>query len=219
MGVSAGGMHALSTILPSLPADLPAPIIIVQHEHPHADDFLARHLDATCLLKVKQADEKEAILPGVVYVAPPNYHLLVEDDKTFSLSTDQPVHHARPSIDVLFQTAADAYGSGLVGVILTGASADGSLGLKLIRERGGLAIVQDPNSSEAAVMPRAAISMAGADHVLALEDIGPFLMRLFVDQSLEGRRPDSAARGASSPSSDPQSPGWLTASRESGDRT
>lgn len=185
-------MKALTVILSSLPADLPLPVIIVQHEHPNTDDFLARHLASKTGLRVKQADEKEIITPGTVYLAPPNYHLLVEDDRTLSLSIDHPVQFARPSIDVLFETASDAYGSGLVGVILTGAGSDGSLGLKLIRERGGLGIVQDPDSSESALMPRAALAVAGADYVLALEDIGPFLTQLCRDRSVERPAADNA---------------------------
>lgn len=180
MGVSAGGMEALSAIFPDLSADFPLPVIVVQHQHPTSDDFLVRYLNERCSLKVKQADEKESILPGVIYIAPPNYHLMVEEDRTFSLSVDEPVNYARPSIDVLFETAVDAYGARLVGVILTGASSDGSLGLKRIKESGGLTMVQDPETAEADIMPRAAIGATETDYVLPLEEIGTFLNRLTI---------------------------------------
>lgn len=178
MGVSAGGMEALSTILPDLSADFPLPVMVVQHQHPTSDDFLVRYLNERCNLMVKQADEKENILPGVIYFAPPGYHLMVEEDRTFSLSIDLPVHFARPSIDVLFETAAEVYGKKLVGVVLTGANADGSHGLKRIKESGGLAMVQDPETAEVDTMPRAAVRATEVDHVLSLEEIGPFLNKL-----------------------------------------
>lgn len=178
MGVSLGGMGALNCILPYLPSDFALPVIIVQHTRSTSDNFLAHCLNEKCNLKVKEADEKENILRGVIYIAPPNYHLMVENDRTFSLSIDEPVNYARPSIDVLFETAADVYGINLIGLILTGANADGSQGLKRIKGAGGLAIVQDPRRAEADTMPRAAIMAADVDYVLPLEEIGPFLIRL-----------------------------------------
>jgi two-component system chemotaxis response regulator CheB len=181
VGVSAGGMEALNAILPHLPADFPLGVIVMQHMHPTSDDFLVRYLNERCNLKVKQADEKEEIVPGVIYVAPANYHLMVEEDRTFALTVDEPVNYARPSIDMLFETAADAYGARLVGVILTGASSDGSHGLKRIKESGGLAIVQDPETAEADTMPMAAVNATEVDYVLPLEEIGPFLKRLTIE--------------------------------------
>jgi two-component system chemotaxis response regulator CheB len=178
IGVSAGGMKALDTILPHLPADFALGIIVVQHLHPSAEDALVRRLDKSCELAVKQADEKESVAPGVIYIAPPDYHLMVEEDRTFSLSLDEPVKYARPSIDVLFETAADAYGSRLVGIVLTGANTDGSHGLKRIKESGGLTVVQDPSTAEIETMPRAAIAASKVDHILPLEEIGPFLVSL-----------------------------------------
>ena len=178
IGVSAGGMKALDTILPHLPADFALGIIVVQHLHPSAEDALVRRLDKSCELAVKQADEKESVAPGVIYIAPPDYHLMVEEDRTFSLSLDEPVKYARPSIDVLFETAADAYGSRLVGIVLTGANTDGSHGLKRIKESGGLTVVQDPSTAEIETMPRAAIAATKVDHILPLEEIGPFLVSL-----------------------------------------
>lgn len=178
IGVSAGGMKALDKVLVNLPADYALPVIIVQHMNPVSDDFLPRYLNEKCQINVKQADEKEKVLPGIVYIAPPNYHLLVEDDETFSLSIDKPVNYARPSIDVLFETAADVYGKGLIGVILTGASSDGSNGLKKIKDSGGLTVAQDPETAESATMPLAAIKATQVDYILPLEEVGPFLCRL-----------------------------------------
>ena len=178
IGVSAGGVKALGIILPHLPPDFNLGIIIVQHLHPSADDSLVHRLNKSCTLVVKLADEKEPIVPGVIYIAPPDYHLMVEEDRTFSLSIDEPVNYARPSIDVLFETAADAYGSKLVGIVLTGANADGSHGLKRIKEAGGMTIVQDPTTAEVDTMPKAAIAATQVDHVIPLEEIGQFLIKL-----------------------------------------
>ena len=179
IGVSSGGVIALNTILRHLPSDFALSIIIVRHQHPHSDDFLARFLDARCSLTVKQADEKEIIMPGKIYIAPPNYHLLIEEDKTFSLSTNKHIHFARPSIDVLFETAANAFNNRLVGIILTGANDDGSHGLKKIKESGGLTIVQDPDTAEVNTMPKAAIASTKVDYILPLEKIGPFICTLY----------------------------------------
>jgi two-component system chemotaxis response regulator CheB len=171
IGVSAGGMNALGTILSRLPVDFALPIIIVQHMDPESYDYLTELLDRKCNISVKQAEEKEKIAKGVAYIAPPNYHLLLEEDRTFSLSVDEWVNYSRPSIDVMFESAADVYGKGLVGVVLTGANADGSAGLKKIKRAGGLAIVQDPATAHADVMPKAAIAASKVDYVLPLEEI------------------------------------------------
>ena len=174
-GVSSGGMAALSVVLPMLSADFALPVVIVQHQHPYADDFLVRYLDERCRIPVKQAEEKEAIKPATMYLAPPNYHLLIERDRTFSLSISARVNYARPSIDVLFETTADAFGASTVGIILTGANNDGSHGLKRIHDCGGLTIVQDPATAEAPEMPRAAIAATDIDHILTLDAIGHLL--------------------------------------------
>lgn len=178
IGVSAGGMAALDIILPLLPKAFLLPLIIVSHRHPDSDDYLERHLDKKCALPVKRAHQGEQITPGTVYIAPPNYHLQIEDDFTFSLSLEAPVNFARPSIDVLFHSAAETYGPRLVGIILTGANDDGSRGLKKIKEMGGLTIVQDPESAEIPQMPRAAIAAANPHHILSLREIPAFLTRL-----------------------------------------
>ncbi len=177
IGVSAGGLEALSTVIPSLPGDFPLPVIVVQHRRPDSDEFLAVHLNGRSRLRVKEADDKEAIRPGTVYLAPADYHLLIEQDGTFALSLDERIHHCRPSIDVLFDSAADVYRDKVIGVVLTGANPDGSQGLKHIKQCGGLAIVQDPDCAEAECMPREAIKATRVDRVLALEQIAPFLAR------------------------------------------
>ncbi len=187
IGSSAGGIKALSTVLTALPSEFPLPIIIVQHLHPHSDSYLARILDSKCELKVKQADEKETIANGVVYLAPPNYHLLVEEDRSFSLSIEGPVNFARPSVDVLFETAVYAYRDKLIGIILTGANNDGNFGVKQIKQIGGYVIVQEPASAEADAMPKAAIAAAKVDKILPLEQIGPYLLQL-VNRSAKHHR-------------------------------
>lgn len=178
IGVSAGGMNALSAILPELPEDFPLPVIVVQHMAPDSDNFLSILLNERSSIAVKEAEGGERIKGGHVYLAPPDYHLLIELDRTFGLSQDCPVNCARPSIDILFESAADVYGDGLVGVILTGANEDGTQGLKRIKERGWLTIVQNPASAESNCMPRSVLEAIEVDYILELEDIGPFLERM-----------------------------------------
>ncbi len=178
IGSSAGGLNALRTLLRNINKDFGMPVIIVQHISPDSENYLIHILNDLKRLKVKEADEKEKPLPGYAYVAPPNYHLLIESDQTFTFTVDERVNYARPSIDVLFETAAEVYREHLIGIILTGANSDGSLGLKRIKELGGLVIVQDPETAEADSMPRAAIHACTVDHVLGLEEISAFLNRL-----------------------------------------
>lgn len=178
IGSSAGGINALIKVLSVLPATFPLPIVIVQHLHPESGHHLAHILETKSALKVKQVDEKEPIKGGWVYVAPPNYHLLIEDDFSFSFSLDAPVNYSRPSIDVLFESAVYAYRQHLIGIILTGANHDGSQGLKKIKEQGGFTIVQSPETAEAVAMPTAAISTTQVDKILPLHEIGVFLLQL-----------------------------------------
>jgi two-component system chemotaxis response regulator CheB len=178
IGVSAGGMNALSTVLPRLPDDFTLPIIIVQHMDPNSHDYLSDHLNQKCNIQVKEAEDKEKIMNGVAYIAPANYHLLLEEDRTLSLSVDDLVNYSRPSIDVMFETAADVYRRSLVGVVLTGANADGSKGLTKIKALGGLAVVQDPATAHVDYMPKAAIASTRVDHILPLEEIANLLMEL-----------------------------------------
>ncbi len=178
VGSSAGGINALTTILATLPREFPLPIVIVQHLHPNSESYLAQILGTKCELDVKQADEKETIANGVVYIAPPNYHLLIEEDRSFSLSVEAPVNFSRPAVDVLFETAVYAYRNKLIGIVLTGANNDGSQGLKKIKQMGGHAIVQDPTTAEAEVMPKSAIVATEVDKILPLKQIGPYLLQL-----------------------------------------
>jgi len=184
-GVSAGGMEALKTVLTLLPGNFRLPVIVIQHMHPYSENYLVQFLNERCRLVVKEAEEKERIESGQIYIAPPNYHLLIEYDRTFSLSVSEKVNHARPSIDVTFETAAAVYGSRLIGVVLTGANNDGSRGLQRIKQRGGYAIVQDPHTAEVDSMPRAALAATPVDLVVPLEKIGPVLIELAIQEKIE----------------------------------
>ena len=170
----------MGEILSSLPEDLECAVVVAQHRGASSDGGLASLLELRTRLRVTDADDKEPIEPGHVYLAPPDYHLLVERGH-FALSTDAHVHYARPSIDVLFESAAETYRERVVGVILTGANDDGAAGLARIKSAGGVAIVQDPRSSERREMPTAALAATDVDAVLALEEIGPFLYGLVCD--------------------------------------
>ncbi|MBI5848832.1 MAG: chemotaxis protein CheB [Nitrospirae bacterium] len=177
-GVSMGGVEALSLLLGGLPAGFPLPLLIVHHISAASESDLAKLLKTHCAIQVKEADEEEKIMPGTAYLAPPNYHMLVERDETLALSVDQPVNFARPSVDVLFESAADVFGPGLIGIILTGAGSDGARGLKMIQDRGGLVIIQDPADAEADSMPRSALAAVRADYVLPLKEMPLLLCNL-----------------------------------------
>jgi two-component system, chemotaxis family, protein-glutamate methylesterase/glutaminase len=176
MGASAGGLTAVSTILARLPADFAIAIAVVQHRAKQSE-LLAALLQDSTKLKVVEVEDKQPIGPGYVYVAPPDYHLLI-DQGTFALSTDDLVLFSRPSIDVFFDSAADAYGPGTVGIVLTGANSDGSKGLKKIVERGGQAFVQDPATAEVNVMPAAAHALVPRARIASLEGIADHLLRM-----------------------------------------
>ncbi len=215
VGGSLGGLRALETVLAKLPKDFPLPLVVVLHRDRDSDDTLASLLQQSVALTVVEAEDKQPLLRGYVYLAPPDYHLLIETDTEnfglrnsdfgsspqshrdasqsairnlkseirnhLALSTDAPVNYARPSIDVLFESAADAYGDGVIGILLTGANEDGARGLAAIKARGGLTIAQDPATAEARTMPDAAIAANAVNKVLPLEEIGTFL-------ESEGRR-------------------------------
>ncbi len=178
VGVSSGGVEALKVMLGGLPSDFPLPVMIVAHISPEADNGLALLLDDLCDIRVKEADELEAAEAGTVYIAPPNYHLLVEKRAVLSLSVDPPVRFARPSVDVLFESAANAFGPGLIGVVMTGAGSDGSNGVKRIKESGGVVVVQDPQGAETDSMPKSAISAVAPDHITPLAGIAELLVTL-----------------------------------------
>jgi two-component system chemotaxis response regulator CheB len=177
IGTSAGGLFALSSILEKLSADYPVPVLIVQHRSKDQRDLLEELLQGKCKIKIKQADEKEKIQPGQVYIAPPDYHLLVERDETLSLSSDLQVRFSRPSIDVLFESAAIAFEEKLIAVILTGASNDGASGIKKVKKLGGLTIAQDPNEAAFPIMPKASVDTGKIDHILRLSEIPGFLLK------------------------------------------
>jgi two-component system, chemotaxis family, protein-glutamate methylesterase/glutaminase len=178
IGVSSGGMNAMKVMFSLLPKNFSTPIIIVQHMGARSDSQLIQLLNGMSNLSIKEADEKEKIEKGTVYIAPPNYHLMIERDKTFSLTVDERVNYARPSIDVLFESAADAYNDKLIGIILTGSNSDGTAGLKKIKEYGGLTIAQDPKTSESAYMPASAIAVVEMDFILSLEEIIKLLRKM-----------------------------------------
>lgn len=180
IGASAGAVQALLEILPALPDTYPLPILIVVHVPPDRASALPDLFAARCRLPVKEAEDKEVALPGVVYFAPADYHLLVEHGGSLALSVDDPVNYSRPAIDVLFESAADAFGPALVGIVLTGANHDGAAGLKAIAEAGGLTIVEDPASAASATMPAAAIVACPTARVLDLPRIIDFMQRLVV---------------------------------------
>ncbi len=175
IGASKGGLQALEVILAGFPSSLPMAVAIAQHRHKSASSQLLACLQRQSLLPVVEAEDKQAILPGQVYLAPADYHLLVEPGH-FALSTEAPVVFARPSIDVLFESAADAYGERVIGVILTGASDDGAQGLAKIMAHGGLAIVQEPVEAVSRTMPDAAIAAVTTAKILPLTQIASVLV-------------------------------------------
>jgi len=178
IGVSAGGIKALTAILPALPAGYPLPILVVIHLPPSRKSIVADLFADKCALAVREAEDKERLMPGVVYFAPPDYHLQVEADRTLSLSSEEPVMFSRPSVNVLFETAADVYGPGLVGIVLTGANPDGAAGLKAVAMAGGRAIVQAPAHAFAPAMPQAALQACPNAETMELEDIAGFLQKV-----------------------------------------
>jgi two-component system chemotaxis response regulator CheB len=178
IGCSAGGVEALKALLPTLPAGFPTAIAVVLHLLPTGESLLPPLFQRDCRLVVKEVEDKEEMRPGTVYFAPPNYHVLVERDRTFSLSVDAPVNYSRPSIDMLFESAAAAFGPRVAGVVLTGANSDGALGLRAITDQGGYAVVQDPATTEQRSMPEAALKATTVDLVRPLQGIAEWLKEL-----------------------------------------
>ena len=178
IGASAGGIQALSVILPGLSAATRASIFIVLHLPRDKPSVLAEIFARKCALPVREAEDKEPVAAGTVYVAPANYHLLIDRGPQLSLSADEPVHHSRPSIDVLFESAAEVYGDRLLGLILSGANEDGAEGLAAIKDAGGLTVVQRPDTAQAPLMALSALALRPADWVLPLEEIGALLHTL-----------------------------------------
>ncbi len=176
MGASVGAIEALSVILSELPEDYPLPVFIVVHVPADSRSLLANLFENRCRIPVKEAEDKETIRGGTVYFAPADYHLLVESDFTLSLSSEEPVLYSRPAIDVLFETAADAYGDGLTGVILTGANSDGARGLRAVCDSGGAALVQHPHTAVGTAMPTAALQACPLALPMTLPEIAAALI-------------------------------------------
>ncbi len=178
MGTSAGGMNALSKIFTGLHKDFPLPIVVVQHLHPNQNQFFVEFYGQNSKLPISEAIDKEPIKSGHIYFAPPDYHLLIEDKNTFSLSDNQKINYSRPSIDVLFESAGEVFEERVISVILTGANNDGAVGSKLIKYNGGFTIAQDPADAEHSFMPNSAIQLGVIDSILKAEDIPKILMQL-----------------------------------------
>jgi two-component system chemotaxis response regulator CheB len=178
IGGSAGGVEALQVILQALPKDFALPVLVVQHLHPSDDGSFALHVATLTRLPVVEPCDKARIEPGCVYTAPANYHMLVERDGTISLSVEERVNWSRPSIDVLFESAALAWGEAVIAVILSGANADGVKGMIAVKEAGGLTIAQDPAEAWSRIMPQAAIDAGAVVSVLRADEIGRLLAKL-----------------------------------------
>ena len=178
IGTSAGGVEALSLLLPALPKGLRAPVFIVVHMPRERPSRLAAIFGLKCLLPVREAQDKEPVEPGTVYLAAPDYHLLLDQGPRLALSTDEPVNYSRPAIDVLFESAADLYRERLLGMLLTGGNQDGAAGLAAVQRGGGVTVVQEPQSAQVALMPASALQRIVPDHVLPLAGIADLLRGL-----------------------------------------
>jgi len=179
MGVSAGGLKTMAELLRGLSSDLPVPLVLVQHTA--AENDLSTYIESLkkhCSLSIKIADEKEMMIPGYLYVAPANYHLQIESNRSFSLNADEKIKFCRPSIDVLFETAAYIFQEKAVAIILTGANDDGTDGMKIIKKYGGYTIAQDPEEAEVQIMPKTPIDLGLIDSVLKVKEINEFLKEL-----------------------------------------
>lgn len=189
IGASAGGIEALSVLLPALPARLQVPVFIVLHVPRDRSSLLPEIFGPRCPLPVREAQDKEPVQPGTVYFAPPDYHLLIDRGPTLALSADALVHYSRPSIDVLFESAADQYGSRLLGIILSGANEDGANGLATVHAAGGVTVVQSPEGAPSPFMLESALARTDADFVTSLEGIAAIL------RALGGERAGDTAAG------------------------
>lgn len=179
IGTSAGGVEALMALLPALPPTLQAAVLVVIHVPRERPSLLVEIFAPRCPRPVREAQDKEPVAPGTVYFAPPDYHLLVDDGPQLALSADELVNFSRPSIDVLFESAADVYGPRLLGMVLTGGNQDGAAGLQAIRRRGGLTAVQRPDTAQVSLMPGSALRALGEpDHLLPLDGLAALLRGL-----------------------------------------
>lgn len=178
VGTSAGGIEILSRIIPCISAESQASVLIVQHMSADSDTTFLRMMNKICKVRIKEACATEELKPGVVYFAPPDYHLLVENDGTLSLSSDEKVNFSRPSIDLLFETAAEAFGKNVTGILMTGANSDGSRGLQKIQQLGGKTIVQDPRDAQYPEMPSSALKLINPDKILSTKELLEFFSRI-----------------------------------------
>jgi two-component system chemotaxis response regulator CheB len=178
IGASAGGVDALGVLLPALPPRVRASIFVVVHLRRERPSLLPDLFASRCRLPVREAEDKQAVEPGTIYFAPPDYHLLLEDGPCLALSAHELVNFSRPSIDVLFESASDVYGERLMAIILTGGNSDGAQGLAAVRRAGGLTVVQDPQSAQVPLMPESALETGAVDSVLPLDGIAELLGRM-----------------------------------------
>ena len=190
VGTSWGGLAALTKLLGELPADFRIPVVVVQHRSKDSERLLVQLLQDTTDLKVCEIEDKDPLTPGTVHVAPANYHVLIENGYA-SLTVEEPVRFSRPSIDVMFSSAADTYRSAAIGVVLTGANEDGARGLAHIVQRGGFALVQDPKTAEIPIMPEAAIRAVPTSEVLPLDALAPRLIELSLERAKVGAGRDT----------------------------
>lgn len=188
VGGSAGAIEALSTIVPSLPSDLPAAVLVVLHLHRERESLLPAIFAPRCALKVSEAIDKLPLANGAMLFAPPDYHMLVDEGRRIALSDDEPVQHSRPSIDVLFESAADAFGARVVALLLSGSNDDGARGAEAVASAGGCVIVQDPATALAPRMSEAAIERVPSARVLTLEAIATSFASWTVARSAEKYR-------------------------------
>jgi len=189
IGASLGGLRALRTLLRGLPKEFPLPVAIVQHRDKNSNEPLSPYLQGYSDLEVIEVSDKDKIVSGRVYIAPTDYHLMIEDGY-FSLSTDALVWYSRPSIDVLFESVAFACGSKTIGILLTGANQDGAKGMREIKRHDGLTIAQDPETAECGVMPKSAISLGVVDKVMPLEAISEFLVEICCNNKMQSNHGD-----------------------------
>lgn len=178
IGGSAGSLDVLLKVLPELQAALPFPIIIVLHRKPGKENMLVDLLNTKTPLTVKDIEEKEMLKPGIIYIVPPSYHLLIENNKSLSLDASEKVNYSRPSIDVTFESAAEVFGSGLVCILLSGANSDGTKGLEKVKTNGGQTIIQNPASAISRFMPEHALEKVPIDLVLSPKEIAKYINQL-----------------------------------------
>lgn len=179
IGGSAGSLDVILKLIPSLHPRLPVAIIIITHRKASSEEILVDLLNAKSTWPVKEAEEKDRIAPNTIYIAPTDYHLLIEQDHSFSLDVSEKVNYSRPSIDITFESAAEVYGPAVLGVLLSGANADGVEGLRHIKARGGLCLVQDPDTADVDYMPRQAIAQVKVDKVLPSDQLADYINKLF----------------------------------------